>query len=183
VIASGFDRSTAAVTFSISTNAIPEALGLTTGDHPKGFNLGITNGLELRSKEDIALDNSIAQRSTDDQQEQHIHKFIGFNPPKTDAEIRAQNDKASTPSPLVGGPGIWPTQGITIGQSYLAYCDNAEVTALIKGIREAFNDLPADAKAGDCWFVNLGSASSASPYFVYIAGYWQNVLGMSAIVP
>jgi S1-C subfamily serine protease len=45
--------------FGISTNAILEALQITNQDHPKGFVTGITNGLELRSKEDIAKDDAI----------------------------------------------------------------------------------------------------------------------------
>jgi S1-C subfamily serine protease len=45
--------------FGISTNAIFEALHLSSQDHPKGFVTGVTNGLELRSKEDIAKDDAI----------------------------------------------------------------------------------------------------------------------------
>ena len=44
--------------FGISTNAIFEALHLTSQDHPKGFVTGITNGLELRSEQEIAKDNA-----------------------------------------------------------------------------------------------------------------------------
>jgi S1-C subfamily serine protease len=46
--------------FGISTNAIFEALHLSSQDHPKGFVTGVTNGLELRSKEDIAKDDAAA---------------------------------------------------------------------------------------------------------------------------
>jgi S1-C subfamily serine protease len=44
--------------FGISTNAIFEALHFTDQDHPKGFVTGITKGLELRSKEEIAKDDA-----------------------------------------------------------------------------------------------------------------------------
>ena len=56
MIQGGIDQTTAGIAFAVSTDAIFEALGLTNNEHPKGFNLGITNGLELRSKEDIAAD-------------------------------------------------------------------------------------------------------------------------------
>jgi S1-C subfamily serine protease len=46
--------------FAISTNAILEALHLNNGDHPNGFVTGVTNGVELRSKEEIAKDDPAA---------------------------------------------------------------------------------------------------------------------------
>jgi hypothetical protein len=58
MVKGGIDTTTAGITFAISTDAILEALNMTNGDHPKGFRLGITNGIDLRSKEDIALDNA-----------------------------------------------------------------------------------------------------------------------------
>jgi S1-C subfamily serine protease len=42
--------------FAISTNAILEALHESNQDHPNGFITGVTNGVELRSKEEIAKD-------------------------------------------------------------------------------------------------------------------------------
>jgi hypothetical protein len=48
--------------FAISSNSILEALGLKTDDHPLGFDLGITQGVELRDSSerdaDIALENA-----------------------------------------------------------------------------------------------------------------------------
>jgi S1-C subfamily serine protease len=44
--------------FGISTNAIFEALKISNQDHPNGFVTGVTNGLELGSKEEIAKDNA-----------------------------------------------------------------------------------------------------------------------------
>jgi S1-C subfamily serine protease len=46
--------------FGISTNAIFEALHLTSQNHPKGFVTGVTNGVELRSEQEIAKDNDMA---------------------------------------------------------------------------------------------------------------------------
>jgi hypothetical protein len=45
------------INYMISTNTIVEALGITDADHPKGFKPGITQGLELRTPQEVALDN------------------------------------------------------------------------------------------------------------------------------
>jgi hypothetical protein len=48
--------------FAISTNAILEALNESTQDHPNGFVTGVTNDVELRSKEEIAKDEAAGIR-------------------------------------------------------------------------------------------------------------------------
>jgi S1-C subfamily serine protease len=58
IVRGGFGEGGGGLNFGISTNAIFEALLLTNQDHPKGFVTGITNGLELRSKEEIAKDDA-----------------------------------------------------------------------------------------------------------------------------
>ena len=57
-------ESSAQINFAISSNAIFEALGLTCGDHPQGFNLGITTGVELRNQDNIATDTAAERRNT-----------------------------------------------------------------------------------------------------------------------
>lgn len=50
------EDSSAELNFAISTNAMFEAVQMINSEHPKGFNLGITVGLELRNQEEIAAD-------------------------------------------------------------------------------------------------------------------------------
>jgi S1-C subfamily serine protease len=57
IVCGGFGEG-GGLNFGISTNAIVEALHLTSQDHPKGFVTGVTNGVELRSQEEIAKDNT-----------------------------------------------------------------------------------------------------------------------------
>jgi S1-C subfamily serine protease len=56
LVRGGIGESGGGLNFAISTNAILEALQLTNADHPKPFITGVTNGVELRSKDEIALD-------------------------------------------------------------------------------------------------------------------------------
>lgn len=46
----------AQLNFAVTSNAIYEALGLKTDDHPDGFDLGLTQGLELRNQSEIDAD-------------------------------------------------------------------------------------------------------------------------------
>jgi len=68
IVSMGLD-SKAQLNFAISTNAIMEALRGTNADHPKGFNLGITKGLELRNREELAMDAGISAESAKAQYE------------------------------------------------------------------------------------------------------------------
>ena len=52
--------STAQINIALSSNAIYEALALKNDDHPDGFDLGLTQGLELRDSSEIDADNAIA---------------------------------------------------------------------------------------------------------------------------
>ena len=58
IISMKIEDSSAQLNFAISSNAIFEAMQMTNSDHPKGFNLGILNGLELRNDKEIAAENS-----------------------------------------------------------------------------------------------------------------------------
>ena len=60
IIQGGVDDTKAQIAYAISSNAIFEALGLKNEDHPKGFSLGLTKDLDLRSKDQIAADNAAA---------------------------------------------------------------------------------------------------------------------------
>jgi S1-C subfamily serine protease len=64
IVSSKIDSS-AQLNFAISSNAIMEALSTTNDDHPKGFNLGIITGLDLRGKDDIAVDTAFDQKIND----------------------------------------------------------------------------------------------------------------------
>jgi hypothetical protein len=58
--------SSAQLNFAISSNAIFEVERGTNADHPNGFfNLSITTGLELRSKDEIAVDTAFDQKIND----------------------------------------------------------------------------------------------------------------------
>ena len=52
--------SSAELNFAVSSNAIYEALGLKSDDHPDGFDLGLTQGVELRDSHEIDADWAIA---------------------------------------------------------------------------------------------------------------------------
>jgi S1-C subfamily serine protease len=52
--------SSAQLSFALTSNSIYEALGLKSDDHPDGFDLGLTQGLELRDQSEIDADIAMA---------------------------------------------------------------------------------------------------------------------------
>jgi S1-C subfamily serine protease len=57
IISRGLSDDGGELNIAISMNAIIEALRISNKDHPSGFYTGVTNGLELRSRAEIAEDN------------------------------------------------------------------------------------------------------------------------------
>ena len=55
--------------FAISSNSVLEALGLKNEDHPNGFDLGITQGVELRDSGERDADVALANAARDPSRE------------------------------------------------------------------------------------------------------------------
>jgi hypothetical protein len=177
-------ESSAELNFALSSNAMYEALAMTNAaDHPTGFELGITNGLEMRNQAEIDADNAATIKKTSDWAH---HDDDGRA--KVNAATDAQNVQAAA-----GGPGIWPKGEITLGNPYTVYCDPdptrdgaVTVIATFKGSVEGYSDLPTDnAKEGDCWFSAAGYADHPSGfqplYFVQAKCGWNVVRGMTEL--
>jgi Trypsin-like peptidase domain len=89
--------SSAELNFAVSSNAIYEALELKTDDHPDGFNLGLTQDLELRDSgeidADIALENAARIEAENKESASHVDPDA-LARAAHDAEIRASNERA-----------------------------------------------------------------------------------------
>jgi len=74
-----------------------EALELKTDDHPDGFNLGLTLGLELRDSDEIDADNAMTNAARIEAENKKRAATVNPEALKSaahDAEIRASNERA-----------------------------------------------------------------------------------------
>jgi hypothetical protein len=90
--------STAEINFAISSNVIYEAFDLKTDDHPDGFDLGLTQDVELRDSgeidADIALANAQRIETENAKRAAQGPSAAELQSAAHDAEIRASNERA-----------------------------------------------------------------------------------------
>jgi hypothetical protein len=87
--------SSAELNLAITSNVIYEALELKTDDHPNGFDLGLTQGLELRTSGEIdadwALENAARIEAENKERASKGPSPAELSSAAHDAEIRASN--------------------------------------------------------------------------------------------
>jgi hypothetical protein len=71
-------------------------------------------------------------------------------------------------------PGPAPFQIVTVGKYYSALLASSDqpVSALIKGVVDKFEDIPANgfSQPGDCWYIR-----EFRQYVVFMGGGWEMV--------